>query len=188
MNYTTNYSLPQWEATDRITRGSVNGAMSTIDSAIAAGASPWVKVASAALAANATELALSVPANALSQYAVLLLAPEVRSSSDASTLGLYYNGLTSGYKMSGYSSSGAGSVGNLNGAKVYQTLNWIVPAGSYLFTVSWLIGPTGTIEQLASSMEVSALGSGGLQTVSVISGGAYQLLSGSRVTIYGLKR
>ena len=35
MNTTTNYSLPQWEATDAVTRGDVNSAMSSIDSAIA---------------------------------------------------------------------------------------------------------------------------------------------------------
>ena len=35
MNTTTNYNLPQWEDTDVITRGDVNDAMSSIDSAIA---------------------------------------------------------------------------------------------------------------------------------------------------------
>lgn len=35
MNTTTNYSLPQWEATDRVTREDINGAMSAIDGAIA---------------------------------------------------------------------------------------------------------------------------------------------------------
>ena len=35
MNTTTNYSLPQWEAADRVTRGDFNDAMSAIDTAIA---------------------------------------------------------------------------------------------------------------------------------------------------------
>ena len=35
MNHTTNYNLPQWEDTDRVTRTDVNAAMSTIDAAIA---------------------------------------------------------------------------------------------------------------------------------------------------------
>ena len=35
MNTTTNYSLPQWEDTDRVTREDINGAMSAIDGAIA---------------------------------------------------------------------------------------------------------------------------------------------------------
>ncbi|MBR1885671.1 MAG: hypothetical protein IJ812_04610 [Schwartzia sp.] len=36
MNYTENYSLPQWEDTDVVTREDVNGAMSRIDAALAA--------------------------------------------------------------------------------------------------------------------------------------------------------
>ena len=36
MNTTTNYSLPQWEDTDRVTREDINGAMSAIDGAIKA--------------------------------------------------------------------------------------------------------------------------------------------------------
>ena len=36
MNTTTNYNLPQWEDSDRVTRESVNGAMSSIDAALAA--------------------------------------------------------------------------------------------------------------------------------------------------------
>ena len=35
MNQTTNYSLPQWEASDRVTRGDMNDAMSAIDTALA---------------------------------------------------------------------------------------------------------------------------------------------------------
>ena len=34
MNYTENYSLPQWEDTDVVTREDVNGAMSAIDTAL----------------------------------------------------------------------------------------------------------------------------------------------------------
>lgn len=35
MNHTTNYSLPQWEDSDRVTREDVNSAMSSIDTAMA---------------------------------------------------------------------------------------------------------------------------------------------------------
>ena len=38
MQHTTNYDLPQWEATDAVRREDVNGAMSSIDSAIEAAA------------------------------------------------------------------------------------------------------------------------------------------------------
>ena len=36
MEHTTNYSLPQWEASDRVTRGDMNDAMSAIDTALGA--------------------------------------------------------------------------------------------------------------------------------------------------------
>ena len=43
MNQTENYSLPQWEATDRVTRESVNDAMAAIDAALEAiGGKPYV--------------------------------------------------------------------------------------------------------------------------------------------------
>ena len=35
MNHTTNYNLPQWEATDAVKREDMNGAMSGIDAALA---------------------------------------------------------------------------------------------------------------------------------------------------------
>ena len=35
MQHTTNYDLPQWEATDAVKREDVNGAMSAVDTAIA---------------------------------------------------------------------------------------------------------------------------------------------------------
>lgn len=36
MQHTTNYNLPQWEASDTIKRSDVNGAMSTLDAAVKA--------------------------------------------------------------------------------------------------------------------------------------------------------
>jgi len=36
MNQTQNYQLPQWEASDRVTRSDVNGAFAAIDTALAA--------------------------------------------------------------------------------------------------------------------------------------------------------
>ena len=43
MEHTTNYNLPQWEASDRVTRGDMNDAMSAIDTALGAlGDKPYV--------------------------------------------------------------------------------------------------------------------------------------------------
>lgn len=38
MNHTTNYNLPQWEDSDRVTRGDMNTAMASIDAALGNGA------------------------------------------------------------------------------------------------------------------------------------------------------
>ena len=37
MNHTTNYDLPQWEDSDRVTRSDMNAAMAGIDAALASG-------------------------------------------------------------------------------------------------------------------------------------------------------
>ena len=44
MNTTTNYSLPQWEDTDRVTRGDMNDAMQSIDTAIKAVADGGLRI------------------------------------------------------------------------------------------------------------------------------------------------
>lgn len=44
MQHTTNYNLPQWEASDAVRREDVNGAMSAIDAALAGLAPPLVKL------------------------------------------------------------------------------------------------------------------------------------------------
>ena len=50
MNHTTNYNLPQWEDTDRVTREDINGAMSVIDAAL----SGTAKVAAGRYNGNST--------------------------------------------------------------------------------------------------------------------------------------
>ena len=45
MTHTTNYSLPQWEASDAVKRGDVNGAMSSIDAALGEIAGSGLRIA-----------------------------------------------------------------------------------------------------------------------------------------------
>ena len=95
MNYTENYSLPQWEATDRVTREAVNSAMSSIDSAIA-GASPWVKLVDRTVGSAQSSVSINVSGMNLAQYAAL----EVYITAPTSTtLTLLLNNLSS-YKYS----------------------------------------------------------------------------------------
>ena len=90
MNTTTNYNLPQWEDSDRVTRESVNGAMSSIDSAIA-NASPWVKLLDVTVAENTAQIDLDVSGFDLTQYAFLLVYP--RGSATSSPARVRYNNI-----------------------------------------------------------------------------------------------
>ena len=91
MNYTENYSLPQWEDTDVVTREDVNGAMSSIDSAIA-NASPLVKLYDVTTDAAASTLAVPLTGIDLTQYRYLFLDVEAKGGI---YLYLTCNGLTS---------------------------------------------------------------------------------------------
>ena len=66
MNQTENYSLPQWEAEDRVTREGVNGAMAAIDAAIAGVASTAAEAAS--IAENAASAAAGAAQCASGSY------------------------------------------------------------------------------------------------------------------------
>ena len=58
MQHTTNYNLPQWEATDAVKREDVNGAMSAVDTALKSAAD--TANGAAAAAANAAEAVCGV--------------------------------------------------------------------------------------------------------------------------------
>ena len=58
MNHTTNYNLPQWEDTDRVTRADMNAAMSTIDTAIKA-AGGWIALKTLSLSGRSATIDLS---------------------------------------------------------------------------------------------------------------------------------
>ena len=126
MNITTNYNLPQWEAKDRVTRESVNDAMSSIDSALAAGASPWVKVAEATLDADAEPATFTFDAFDASDYA-LLLVPEIRSTSGNERLGFFLNGRNGRVNTDGEFGNAACST------RPIGSLTFITPVGGISF-------------------------------------------------------
>ena len=73
MNYTTNYSLPQWEASDRVTRESVNGAMAAVDTAIA-GAGKWQLIKTVTLSQTGASFIADVSDIDFSQWHAIQLA------------------------------------------------------------------------------------------------------------------
>lgn len=69
MNYTENYSFPQWEGSDRVTREDVNRAMTAVDTALKANDDAAAGAQSAAAAAQ--EAAEACPVVKLTEYTVL---------------------------------------------------------------------------------------------------------------------
>lgn len=106
MNHTTNYSLPQWEDADRVTRGDVNGAMSSIDAALAANAPQLVKLYDAATSEDLL-MQIDIPYAALSpeKYALLLLIIErpFGAALAATNNRLYVDAEKTGYRITGNS-------------------------------------------------------------------------------------
>lgn len=179
MNTTTNYNLPQWEAKDRVTRESVNDAMSSIDGALAAGASPWVKVAEATLDADAEPATFTFDAFDASDYALLLLVPEIRSTSGNDRLGFFLNGRNGRVNTDGEFGNAACST------RPIGSLTFITPVGGYLSSYTVLIGVenTSTFQSLRYSYNETNV----ISSIEATSNtGTVQ--AGSRIRIYGLKK
>ena len=93
MNYTTNYNLPQWEDTDVVTREDVNGAMASIDSAIA-NASPLVKLLDYTSPSATTSLTVDLSGIDFTQYWQIFMYVDIGTRYSRMRL----NGVSSGYQ------------------------------------------------------------------------------------------
>lgn len=185
MNYTENYSLPQWEDTDRVTRESVNGAMAAVDSAIA-GASPWVKLLDVTLGADTTRYDLDVSGIDLTQYAMVYIRPWLTSSS-TNTCPFYCNGqVGSHYQSRSATRSDAGSVGVLNAGDEAEIRIFGNETRVHFYTVSHLM--VGSVEQEPVSPNPSVATGTTLRTINFIPSSNYTLKAGSRIVVYGLKK
>ena len=100
MNYTQNYQLNQWEASDRVLREDFNSDNRKIDAAIAEAkdACPYVRLLTAALPTDAAQLDLDVSALDLTQYYLLDLHITPKAGADyADAIMLRCNNLSEGY-------------------------------------------------------------------------------------------
>ena len=101
MQHTTNYNLPQWEDTDAVKREDVNGAMSAVDAAltgldaaIAANASPLVKLLDYTTTEEAASFSVDVSALALGDYPLLFMLLDSPKTSSIDVFSVTVNHLT----------------------------------------------------------------------------------------------
>ena len=104
MEYTENYHLNQWDATDRVLMEDFNADNEKIDTAIAA--IPYIKIKELTLSAAATTASLDVSDVDFSQYMKIELFVHAPQSSGAITVQV--NNLTSGYSALQLNGSGGG--------------------------------------------------------------------------------
>ena len=117
MNYTQNYQLNQWEATDRVLRTDFNSDNAKIDAAIAEtkAAIPYVKIRELTVDAPAATVDLDVSSVDFSQYVkveLFLQSPEPRDIS------VQVNHLDSGYA---YGATSGGGSGHTNTTSILTT-------------------------------------------------------------------
>lgn len=185
MNYTENYSLPQWEDTDAVKREDVNGAMSSIDSAIA-NASPWVKLLDVTLDADTARYDLDVSGIDLTQYAMVYIRPWLTSSS-TNTCPFYCNGQVGSYYQSRSATrSDAGSVAVLNAGGEAEIRVLGNETRVQFYTESH--GMTGSADLIPSTPDPSVATGTTLRTINFIPSSNYTLKAGSRIVVYGLKK
>ena len=101
MQHTTNYNLNQWEDADRVTRADVNAdnaaidaALTGLDAAIAANASPRVKLLDYTTTEEAASFSVDVSALALGDYPLLFMLLDSPEGGNLSTFKLSINGDT----------------------------------------------------------------------------------------------
>ena len=105
MQHTTNYSLPQWEASDTVKREDVNGAMSAVDTALTgldaavAGIEPsaLVKVYDHTLAADTVQHDINAAQLGLADYAMVFLLIELNAGTTQQMIDVRIDNIISGY-------------------------------------------------------------------------------------------
>ncbi len=96
MNYTENYQLPQWVATDRVLMADFNDAMAKTDAAIEK-AAPFTLLRRATVAADTADFALNLSGLALNSYHAVELYFSLTATQNADVT-MYLNNLEdSGY-------------------------------------------------------------------------------------------
>ena len=183
MQHTTNYDLPQWEATDAVKREDVNGAMATVDaalkgldSAIAAASPQLVKLwEHTTTAAETTQIDVDVSNFALGDYVLLFLIVQGRIETNAKGISLYVDNSTDGY--------GPNNDRMAYGGESTLTILYTRPSDTTLHAIVYEL-PRLT----RSSYGVYLRSYADISTINVAAtSGSGPFLAGSRATLWGVK-
>ena len=205
MNYTQNYQLNQWDATDRVLRTDFNSDNQKIDAALKnaadavaaeaaarAAGDVYVKLLDVTLESELQKWDVDVSAIDLAQYQKLLMYPHLKGNNDQWVY-LRLNGLTSGYSSPNNATSYCGNIPMNNAA---ERQNFGVCELTFLLEL-----PHIYVAQLGVTTPHSFPGltgyrcpplQGGATHIETLNfwfdGSDYCLLPGSNVQLYGVKR
>ena len=211
-NHTTNYDLNQWEGTDKILRTEFNADNAKIDAALKANADAiaaeaaareagdetiaagncWVKVLDLTLENATTQWDVDMSAIDLTQYQKLTICPHLKGD-DSYIANVRINNLSTGYYGIGNNTSTCGDVPMMNDP---TRQNFGVCQFTLLYELPQLYmiqegvaNDTDSARPSVTTFRCPTLSSGvtHLDTLN-FRAGFFQLLSGSTVQIYGLKR
>ena len=205
MNYTQNYQLNQWDATDRVLRTDFNSDNQKIDAALKnaadavaaeaaarAAGDVYVKLLDVTLESELQKWDVDVSAIDLAQYQKLLMYPHLKGNNDQWVY-LRLNGLTSGYSSPNNATSYCGNIPMMNDT---ARQNFGVCEFTFLPEL-----PNLYVVQIGVTTPTSMPGQRGYRCPPLSSGvthlntlnfwfdsSNYHLLPGSNVQIYGLRK
>ena len=194
MDYTQNYQLNQWEASDRVLREDFNSDNAKIDAALGAltAADCYVKLVDATLEAETQKWDIDLSGIDLTRYQKLLLYPHLKGNNDQWVY-LRLNGLTSGYSSPNNATNYCGNIPMMNDT---ARQNFGVCEFTFLPEL-----PNLYVVQIGVTTPTSMPGQRGYRCPPLSSGvthlntlnfwfdsSNYHLLPGSNVQVYGVKK
>ena len=204
MNYTQNYQLNQWDATDRVLRTDFNSDNQKIDAALKnaadavgteaaarAAGDVYVKLLDVTLESELQKWDIDMSAIDLTQYQKLLFYPHLKGDNNQWVY-MRINGLTSGYTSPNNATGYCGNIPMINDSSRQNfgvcefTFHLELPR----IYVTQIGVTTPTSLPSFRGYTCPALGSGvnHLDTLNLwFDGSDYRILSGSTVQIYGMK-
>lgn len=203
MNYTTNYQLSQWDAEDRVTRAAFNADNAAVDAAlkanadaIAAAASPLVKLRNVTLSAPQSLVNFDLSSLDTSQYAAFKLYAWANAG-----VAVGINGITGSNYVSPTGNTSQYLVGCTAsaGSSIAAEITIVTPcnAGMHKLLSAYISAahPSGSVLQAGSYVDYAKTGTSStlslysveLRTLTMNGVGDASFGAGSRFALYGLK-
>ena len=194
MNYTKNYQLNQWEASDRVLREDFNSDNAKIDAALGAltAADCYVKLVDATLEADTQKWDIDMSGIDLTQYQKLLFYPHLKGNTDQWVY-MRINSLTSGYASPNNATDSCGNIpmNNETGRQNFGVCEFtFLPELPNLYVVQiGVTTPTSMPGQRGYRCPPLSSGVTHLNTLNFwFDSSNYHLLPGSNVQLYGVKK